>query len=300
MFQFQRIVVPLSLTESDAGLLRYASLVASLGATNEVRFVHVVTPVQEEVSPLTVGDLRQRMAAHVKEHFTGSDELTVDCQVVEGPRIDRIVEFSIEHKADLILLGHRKIRTGRRTLAQRLAMITACSVWSVPEDSLSRIDRIVAPIDFSENSADSLGVAAALAHLIGIDAVEAVHVFFDPDAIRYDERVDEIRGDEQRAFDEFLSGINTHGVHIQPAFVECNQPADEIIRRANKVGADLIVMSTRGRSQAAAILLGSVTAQVIAEAPMPVLAVKHYGAHLNIFEAIKASHFWSRPNAQTN
>ena len=300
MLNFHRIVVPLSMTSPDTGLLRYASLVASLGVTTDIRFIHVVTPVHSEASTRTPADLLRAMQAEVDEHFDVPSDATVECHVFEGNRIDRIVEFSVDQKADLILLGHRNARSGRRTLAQRLAMVTASSVWSAPEGSASRIERILAPIDFSENSADSLAAATALARLLGIDSIEAIHVFFDASAIRYDERVNEIRGDERQAFDKFLADINTHGVHVQPTFAESNWPAEEIIRRATESRTDLIVMSTRGRSTAAAVLLGSVTAQTIGEAPMPVLAVKHFGAHLGFFEAIRASRFWSRPNAQTN
>ena len=301
MCHFHNVTVPLSMTESDIGLIRYAHMVASLGVTNEVRFVHVVTPTNSEAARATRNDVLLQMKALVAEHFGEPiEEVAVDCHVVEGNRIDQLVDFSIHFKADLILLGHRNARSGRRSLAQRLAMITPCSVWSVPEDSPPRLNRILAPIDFSDHSADSLAMATCIARLQGLDTCETIHAFFDPSAIRYDERVDEIRGEEQLAFEKFVADVNTHGVTVQPTFVECNQTADAVIRHGVKMRADLIVMSTRGRSQTAAILLGSVTAQTIAESPMPVLAVKHFGAHLNLLEALRASRFWARPNAQTN
>ena len=301
MCHFQKIVVPLSMSEADAGLLRYAALVTELGVTSEVRFVHVITPVRGQASSLTADDVRTKMEIAVNQHFAAaSEDVHVECHVVEGTRIDRLVEFSNAHAADLILLGHRKARSGRRSLAQRLAMIASASVWLVPEDSPKRLSRILAPIDFSDYSADGLGMATALARLQGLDSIDALHVFFDPLAIRYDERVDEIRGREQQEFKGFLARVNAHGIQVDPTFMECNVPAEAILRRAEQTKVDLIVMSTRGRSPAAAILLGSATAQIIAESPIPVLAVKHFGAHLNFFEALKASRFWARENAQTN
>ena len=153
-------------------------------------------------------------AGEVNEHFGEStDDVTVECHVVEGTRIDRIVEFSIEHKADLILLGHRNARTRTAIARPAAGDDHACSVWSVPEGSPARIDRILAPIDFSDTRPTAWRSQPALARLLGIDSCEAIHVFFDPSAIRYDERVDEIRGDEQGAFDQFLADVNTHGVH---------------------------------------------------------------------------------------
>jgi SulP family sulfate permease len=301
MIQFQRITVPLSLSESDAGLLRYAALVSDLGITSEIRCVHILTPARAESTADTPGDVQRRMEAEVALHFgAAAEDVAVSCHVVEGNRVDRLVEFSIEHRADLILLGHRKSRTGRRSLAQRLAMVTPCSVWLVPEGSADRITRIMAPVDFSDHSADSLGVATALARLVGLDACEALHVHFDPSTVRYDEQVEANRGLEKAAFSAFLGDVNTHGVDIDPTFMESSQPAEAILRRAALTQTDLIVMSTRGRSVAAAILLGSETAQVMVEATAPVLAVKHFGAHLNLFEALRASKFWARPNLKTN
>jgi SulP family sulfate permease len=301
MIQFQRIAVPLSLSEPDAGLLRYAALVCDLGITSEVRFVHILTPAHSNASAETASDAQRRMEAEVAQHFgSAAEDVSVSCHVVEGNRVDRLVEFSIEHRADLILLGHRKARTGRRSLAQRLAMVTPSSVWLVPEGSADHITRIMAPVDFSDHSADSLGAATALARLLGLDSCEALHVHFDPSTVRYDEQVEASREHERATFDAFLADVNTHGIDVDATFMESSRPAEAILRRADQTQTDLIVMSTRGRSVAAAILLGSETAQVMVEATAPVLAVKHFGAHLNLFEALRASKFWARPNLKTN
>jgi SulP family sulfate permease len=72
------------------------------------------------------------------------------------------------------------------------------------------------------------------------------------------------------------------------------------VRVAAQHEADLIVMSTRGRSRAASILLGSVATQVMIEAPVALLAVKHYGAMMNLFQALQQSQFWARRNPKTN
>ena len=143
-------------------------------------------------------------------------------------------------------------------------------------------------------------MATALARLQDLDSIEAVHVFCEPSAIPYDEHVNEGRGNEHREIDDFLVRVNTHGVSVDPTFVESNQPGDAILRRAEQMKSDLIVMSTRGRSSAEAVLLGSATAHTIAEATMPVLAIKHFGPHLNIFEAIQASRFWTQENSRVN
>lgn len=301
MSMFQRVTVALSMTEADADVLRYAARVAKLGVSTEFCFVHVVTPMQKPVMGADAVALRKQLESAVQEHFGQPVEgLKITSEVREGIRVDTLIEFVMEHESDLILLGHRKNRSGQRSLARRLAMITPCSVWMVPEGSAPQISRILAPVDFSEHSADSLSQAAMIARLTGLQECLALHVFFDDSTIRYDEHLDEVRGNELAKFEEFQIGVNTHGVALEPLFDESPNVAKAILRCAEKYSADLIVMSTRGRSRAAAILLGSATAQTMVESKIPVLAVKHSGARMSLFQALKASHFWDRPNPKTN
>ena len=57
--------------------------------------------------------------------------------------------------------------------------------------------------------------------------------------------------------------------------VAMGQPADTIARVARERDADLIVMSTHGRTGLQHVLLGSVAEKVVRLAPCPVLTVKH-------------------------
>lgn len=56
--------------------------------------------------------------------------------------------------------------------------------------------------------------------------------------------------------------------------VEAGVPHQLIVRKAAEENADLIVMSTHGRTGIVKLVLGSVTASVIAKAPCPVLSIR--------------------------
>ena len=56
--------------------------------------------------------------------------------------------------------------------------------------------------------------------------------------------------------------------------VEDYQPARGIIAAAQTCGADLIVMSSHGRTGVAKLVLGSVATKVLALSPVPVLIIK--------------------------
>ena len=58
-------------------------------------------------------------------------------------------------------------------------------------------------------------------------------------------------------------------------------------------------MSTRDRSRAS-ILLGSATARAMSETPVPILVVKHFGAKLSLFQALRDHKLWSEQSLKTN
>lgn len=55
--------------------------------------------------------------------------------------------------------------------------------------------------------------------------------------------------------------------------VEAGVPYNKIVKKAEEEKADLIVMSTHGRTGIEQIMLGSVTAKVVARASCPVLSI---------------------------
>jgi nucleotide-binding universal stress UspA family protein len=56
--------------------------------------------------------------------------------------------------------------------------------------------------------------------------------------------------------------------------VEAGVPYNKIVEKAQSENADLIVMSTHGRTGFQQVLLGSVTAKVVARAGCPVLSMR--------------------------
>jgi nucleotide-binding universal stress UspA family protein len=296
---FRRASVLMSLTDSDVEVLQYASLLAGLGVSHEFCFVHVVTPAHATAEPLAV--VEEKLAAQVRRYFGPPGvALEVSCHVRQGVRIDSLVEFVGEQASDLIILGHRKNRSGSRSLACRLAMVAPAAVWLAPQGAPCRITKVLAPIDFSQHSAEALSMATRIAQRRGLSDCLALHVFFDPSTIRYDEHLDEVRGREQQKFAEFLAPIPTHGVTVHPLFDESSNVAHAILRVARQRSVDLLVMNTRGRSQSASILLGSATQQTIKECETPILVVKNHGAHLTVFQALRDSRLWSPASPKTN
>ena len=133
---------------------------------------------------------------------------------------------------------------------------------------------IVLALDGSEGSARATPVAVSLARQSGARIVVA-HV---------DERIvakgdmPSLRADEDEVFKRIESEVKhlaDDGIDasIERKVIVLGGPAHEIADIADEVDADVIVVGTRGQSQIAGLLLGSVTMRLLHIAKRPVLAV---------------------------
>jgi nucleotide-binding universal stress UspA family protein len=140
-----------------------------------------------------------------------------------------------------------------------------------------RIKRIVVPIDFSERSAKALPYAAALAerfdasvtlmHVTEIPA--AVGMDYIPTATAQAQAEQMAEGLLLRAQREsFPEGVSTRTV------VKSGSAYHEITRTAQKEDADLIVLTTHGRTGLTHALLGSTAERVVRHSSCPVMVVR--------------------------
>jgi universal stress protein A len=142
-----------------------------------------------------------------------------------------------------------------------------------------KLTKIIAPTDLSKLS--RAGVRYALEMALGQGAeVVVYHVisedgdWFDKDDALNPARAllpqQKVRLAEfvKETFGEFLGKVKIREV------VEVGVPYKEIVRLAEDEDADLIVMSTHGRTGLEQVVLGSVAAKVVARAPCPVLSIR--------------------------
>jgi nucleotide-binding universal stress UspA family protein len=293
MHRYREMAVGLDRSETDAALVPYAAMVARLGTATAVHFVHVLPRTTDAATVSGYDRVIADLQAQVRPEFHDVPAQQ-SFDVLSGPLTDRLLSHVAEKEVDLLMVGHGRNRPGRSALARRLAMKAPCSVWMVPEGSRTGINRILVPIDFSENAADAMRVAVSLARLSGAAECLALHVYFNEAVVTYEEYDQVLRGQEQQAYRQFMAPINCHGVQVTPLFEESAQVGHAITRAADRNEVDLIVMATRGRSRSAAILLGSVTEELIIETRRPLLAVKHFGTRLSVLQALLDRKFWQR------
>jgi nucleotide-binding universal stress UspA family protein len=271
-----RVVVALARTEGDLELLEYAQHIAKLSPEAVFQFVHVLDWPAADSDPASVvphHQARADIAATVAKYFPCPDG---DCHVLSGSLLDRLLEFAVEQRSDLVLVGHHRERSGRRSLARRLAMQAPCSLLMAPRGSLPSIRRILCAVDFSEHSALALSTATLIAQRAGLAECLALHVHSETPAA----------GRAPAAFERFTAPLELHGVRVRPIFEHAPSVAQSAVRVAQFERADLIVAGTRGESRASSVLLGSVSEQLLEDTSIPLLIVKQRGERISLLEAL--------------
>jgi nucleotide-binding universal stress UspA family protein len=143
-----------------------------------------------------------------------------------------------------------------------------------------QLQKILVPIDFSTHADRALERAIELAKLERGE-IHLLHAYELPMTIGpagamlalSQEVLDRIRDGAREALEERASRVSAEGVKVQ-AHVMCDAPVSAILTAAEKIGADLIVMGTHGRTGMKHVLLGSVAERTVRLASCPVLTVK--------------------------
>jgi len=144
-------------------------------------------------------------------------------------------------------------------------------------------DHILVATDFSEPAGKAVEAAEVLAAQLGAK-VTLVHVF-DPDALvppgaipRPSEFRAKISTEMTEAVTARLEETRKDKLasvkDVEIAVVQHRSPPTGIGEHAQKVGADLVIVATHGRTGIGHLLIGSVAEKVVRHAHCPVLAVR--------------------------
>ncbi|HEV7518486.1 MAG TPA: universal stress protein [Thermoanaerobaculia bacterium] len=219
----------------------------------------------------------------------------IEARLAFGPPSQVVLDLARELAPDLIVLGTRGL-TGLRHLllgstTERVVRRAEAPVLSVhpengpPERSLRTI---LVPTDLSEDA--DLATAAALRLLACEPDARLVllHVYNLP--IEYTaygpiplslSYLEEAGAQAQARLEEKAAALRRTGLAVETRVRE-GYPPEVIAAEAERCGADLIAMGTRGRSGLGHLLLGSVAERVVQTAGRPVLTVRRptgTGAH---------------------
>ena len=187
--------------------------------------------------------------------------------------------------------GGVKVRINEDDLDKGLKIIEHINEVYFKEDKLPDYPtRVLVPVDFSDYSYSACVFAISLAKTIGAE-IDLMHTYFSPlintlpytETFSYDLNVDKtLKQIEEKASDDMdklhaklkkqMKDGSLPTVKTKTILNE-GVPEEEILSYAKKYRPQIIVMGTRGKNRKNNDLIGSVTAEVIERAKVPVLAI---------------------------
>ncbi len=255
-------------------------------AGTEIRILSVVDLI------IHVGEAEDFIAPIVERIKSRFPHATVDSVVIIGESKDVILEQTANWPADLVVMGAR----GRRGLArillgsvsQTVLLYGSCSTLIARRPGGSndlKLERVLVAIDNSEHSQKALDW---IAHLPWPNSAEIKLVgVLNPSASGHADGFSSLY--KSHSEQKKLKAIeHTHKFLEQSAsklkatisnqtstrVLEGN-PADQILKEASEWDAQLIVMGSRGHGGLTKLWLGSVSQEVVLEAPCPVEVIRN-------------------------
>lgn len=304
--QLRSILVPTDFSPLAQQAIQFAaSLATALGA--RITLVTVVVPLaypDTDYFPLVMPE--EQTASQVKSHLErvpveeSLDPALFTAPVVRvGVAFDEIIAAAREMKADLIAMATHGFTGVQRfwlgSTAERVVRHADCPVLVIRgtaeaappkcEGSESapgavkpfHLSRLLVPSDFSDSSRRALRYAERLAEAFGA-TLRLAYVIESISRLRKSVvSLPESTDDARAALRSKLASLaNEELDELVP--VQCDvlagRPAREIVEAARSGSADIIVMSTHGRTGLKHVLLGSVAEEVVRQAGCPVLVVR--------------------------
>jgi nucleotide-binding universal stress UspA family protein len=289
MQAIKRIGVYLDEWPDDKDVLAYVVRVAELFAPDSVDVVYLAR--REDDHP--DGPLDHE--GILREHLTDELMERVHLRVERRNAVDTMLKTARERELDLILAG-RTLPSSQLAVGHafnRLARKAPCHVLLIPEGASVHLARILVPVDFSPHAKLTLQTAVALARACG-EARPQIHILHAFQVgygyTKTGRSLEDVVRDMQELYrdrlTDFIKDVDFGGVPVELYSVAADHPEAAIVDCAQTRKVDLLCIGSRGKTAAAAALLGGIADRIVAQASVPVLIVKQKGETLNLLDAL--------------
>lgn len=301
MYKFERMLVCLDLSNMDDLLIMYADYISKLIDVKKITFLHVMedSNFPEELAkefpdlaePLD-DIIKEEMEEKVAENYS-KDGVENEIKLVSGNTTEQVLGYAREHKVDLTLVGKKSGFKGTGVVLGKLAKFIHSSILFLPESARHTFEKILVPVDFSNESGIALQEAIRLSDRADAD-VEIQHVYelpkqYYPYNAPVEVLKEKMKDHLDKKYQKFMKDIDTRGKDIRYLFSlsEDKTMTEIIYNRATTDQCDLIVMGSKTKTAASALFKGS-TAEKLAKAnySIPLMIVKDKNKTMGLFEAL--------------
>jgi nucleotide-binding universal stress UspA family protein len=301
MYPFRNILFPTDFSSNARAALKYATAFARNGDGRVV-----VINVQGSKVPRDLLTLPDNVFKEHDKHWLAQvrakakallsdpcfDKLEVEATFADGDPATEIARAAIDHEIDLVTVvarGRKRFsRAFSGSIAEEIVAESPCAVLAIrppqrdfvelrQQGSQIRLERILLATNFRPSSVAATSLATQISNDLGAE-LHAIYVIGD-----YFEQISAMFPEGGlAALTRLRSYIEERMVHLARSdgsraltHVVEGRPYEEIVKRAAKIDADLIVIGTAVHNSlfGGTPVLGSEIERVIRNAPCPVLCV---------------------------
>lgn len=247
---------------------------------------HPLVPDPRESETMIGSDVLKRAAELVTEQVGATLQIPVDAYevvVLSGAPADEIVRLAEAERASLAVVGAKPRVGAARVLghvAERVVRYASGPVLVAREGKAT--GKILVATDFSPGSLPALGVAKDVVRAVGAEAT-LLHVAQRPSSFVSSALMpfgNTWMPPSKAALDQLeVLGVRTlEDLSQQYGLSSFEQlhgsPAEIIVKRAEELDVEMIIMGSRGRTGLARLVLGSVAEKVIRDSRCSVLVTR--------------------------
>lgn len=282
MGRYNKLLVAMDGSEASKNALHQAFKLAF----DEKKWITVAA-----VNPPYQGDLELIGVSNIEELLKGKGEkileeaqqiakeerASIKTRLEVGEPYEKIIEIAEEEKCELIVMGRRGITGFERALMGSVtAKVIGCfkgRTLIVPTDTSVGWKKIIVASDGSKHSEAAVREAINYAKSYG-GSLNIINVVYTNDEVSATapSLVESMVHKAREHLESLKALANSENVNAD-IFVKEGEPFQGITDLAEELGADTIVIGSRGTTALKRILIGSVTSRVIGLAPCPVLVV---------------------------
>lgn len=272
---------------SDRALRRAVILARAHDSVLDI--VHVVDNDRpRRIVDHEVNDARQ-LLSELAHSLKDLDGVSCCTQIVQDDPFAGIVKAVAKATPDLLVIGPHRRQILRDafvgTTAERTIRAASCPVLMVNGPPVGPWHHLLQTTDLSETAEKALKRFIGLG--LGAGARSSVLTVFDAPALRLamsdsmgkegqEDYLNDLRAEARQSLAAFIArlGIEQAEKVVRP---EETTVANEILKAAEELKADLIVVATQGKGAVARMVLGSVAQQVLRDSAVDVLAIPPNG-----------------------
>lgn len=241
----------------------------------ELTILHIIedNPEFSTIGHETVREMEEAARAHLEKIHKMAVNEEIKAEIVirhSDDPVEVINEEVLKRKIDIVITGRRGRRGLKKLLmgvvTEKVASMVPCKTLIVPKDFVLEGDGVLLATDGSAHSENAEN--------------EAINMVSRCDYLKYicvlsaAENATELAEAKERV-QRIADSLREKNQKIAIETVaEIGAPCDLIVRKATEKKVDVIIMGSQGKTGLQRLLMGSVSAQLIAVSPCSVLITK--------------------------